>query len=444
MADRKNPEAVPGRHSHAVPAPSFPTHNSPRTWFLTQGLSPLAVRLTRLLLAHGDYVVACLPPQELADEARSAEFRELASECRTAAGSTAMTGTTGTATTTMASMTATPLTTPAGTRHRDREGWKDRLRGIRCDGRQMGQCAAAVAEAVAAFGRIDILLCCKSESVVGAVEELALAGGASPAVLDQFDSIFFSQVNAIKAALPQLRAQRTGHVVALSSVGGHIGMPGMPMHTAATAALEGYCDSLAYEIAPFNIKVTVVQPNTEVQMLTNRIVFAPSLSAYASTLVAAPAPLTAPPPAATDLLSPAHNNGGEPAAPTVRDMLIRVLNTHPDTAVPATNNAASRSPVSRFPRLSPAALDGLVLETVHALAAIGGHENPPSRHIVGFEASASVQDKLKTVTEELEDFVEASVAVDIFDSELRAEARKGRLAVAVAASGVADGGGMAD
>jgi NAD(P)-dependent dehydrogenase (short-subunit alcohol dehydrogenase family) len=87
--------------------------------------------LIRLLLAHGDYVVACLPPLEVEHDDRSAEFRELVNECKSG--------------------------------RKDREGWKDRIRGIRCDGRVMGQCGAVVAEAVHVFGRIDILLCCKSE-----------------------------------------------------------------------------------------------------------------------------------------------------------------------------------------------------------------------------------------------------------------------------------------
>lgn len=115
---------------------STATHNSPRTWFLTSSLSPLSVRLTRLLLAHGDYVVACLPPGEIDHDERSAEFRALIGECKSS--------------------------------RKDREGWKDRIRGIRCDGRVMGQCGAAVAEAVHVFGRIDILLCCRSEGKSGA------------------------------------------------------------------------------------------------------------------------------------------------------------------------------------------------------------------------------------------------------------------------------------
>ncbi|KAK3378157.1 hypothetical protein B0H63DRAFT_479022 [Podospora didyma] len=353
------------------------THNSPRTWFLTSSLSPLCIRLIRLLLAHGDYVVACLPPHELEHDERSAEFRELVNECKS--------------------------------NRKDREGWKDRIRGIRCDGRVMGQCGAAIAEAVQVFGRIDILLCCKFEAVVGTVEELGASPKTRNLVRDQFETIFFSQVNFIKAALPQFRAQHTGHIIILTSIGGHIGTPGMSVYTAATWALEGYCDSLAYEIAPFNIKVTIVQPNKEIQSLTNKVILAPQLPAayYYS----------------DDGGDGGSSSGNQPpAAPSMRDMMTNVLNSNPETAVEPSEDEIQ----SRYPRLPAAALDKLVMETVHALTAIGGHENPPARHIVGFEGSIAVREKLKTVTEEMEDFVEASLAVDIFESELKAEAREGR------------------
>lgn len=247
-------------------------------------------------------------------------------------------------------------------------------------------------------------------AVVGTVEELSTTPATQNLVRDQFESIFFSQVNFVKAALPTLRSQHTGHIIILTSIGGHIGTPGMSMYTAATWALEGFCDSLAYEIAPFNIKVTIVQPNKEIQSLTNRLVFAPQIPAYADIF----------------------NN-----APNIRDMLIGVLNTHPDTAVPetpapdpmpSTPDSASLDPevghgevFNRYPKLPPGAADKLVLETVHALVAIGGHENPPSRHIVGAEGAVAVKEKLKTVTEEMEDFVDASLAVDIVDGALAGE-----------------------
>lgn len=180
------------------------------------------------------------------------------------------------------------------------------------------------------------------------------------------------------------------------------------MYTAATWALEGYCDSLAYEIAPFNIKVTIVQPNKEIQSLTNKIIFAPQLPYYDAEI------------------NP---------APSMREMLSNVLNANPDTAIEQSDDEVQ----VRYPHLPAAANDKLVMETVHALTAIGGHENPPARHIVGFEGAVAVKEKLKTVTEELEDFVEASLAVDIFESELKTEARQGKSNVDVAGSGSGSG-----
>ncbi|KAH8819180.1 hypothetical protein F5884DRAFT_848509 [Xylogone sp. PMI_703] len=362
MAEKKMPEAGPSKSQ--MPQPSFPIHNSPRVWFLTAALSPLAVRLIRLLLAHGDYVVAALPPSEIDHEERSAEFRELIHECKNG--------------------------------QKDKEGWKDRIHGIRCDGRIMGQCGAAVAEAINVFGRIDILLSCNSEAVVGTVEELSTNPATQSLIRDQFEDIFFSQINFIRATLPLFREKSTGHVIVVTGINGHIGTPGMPMYCAATWALEGFCDSLAYEVAPFNIKMTIVQPNKEVRLLSNRITFAPQLPQYQS-----------------------DNN----PAPGVRDILNNVMNVQPEAADNAKGNKAGV--VSRYVRLPNDAKDQLVMETVHALTAIGGHENPPARHIVGHEGVASVKEKLKTVSEELEDFVEVSCAVDIFKSDVRQAALAG-------------------
>jgi hypothetical protein len=157
----------------------------------------------------------------------------------------------------------------------------------------------------------------------------------------------------------------------------------MGMYCASTWALEGFCDSLAYEIAPFNIKLTIVQPNMEVNLLTNRITFAPPLPQYAS--------------------------NANPA-PSLRDMLSSTI---PKSVF--TDN--KENVVSAYPPLSCAGKAALVKETIFALTAIGGHENPPARHIVGYEGVASVKEKLKTVSEELEDFVEVSAAVDIVEGD---------------------------
>lgn len=55
-------------NNFSVPAPRFPPHNSPRVWFLTSGHAPIAIAVARQVLAHGDYIVACLPPGEWGEE----------------------------------------------------------------------------------------------------------------------------------------------------------------------------------------------------------------------------------------------------------------------------------------------------------------------------------------------------------------------------------------
>jgi hypothetical protein len=228
--------------------------------------------------------------------------------------------------------------------------------------------------------------------VVGTVEELSTCAATQNLVRGQFETIFFSQVNFIKATLPAMREKHNGHIIVLTGITGHIGTPGMPMYCASTWALEGFCDSLAYEIAPFNIKMTIVQPNKEIPVLTNKIIFAPQLPQYES-----------------------QNN----PAPGLRDILTNVVNLHPDTRIDEQDSQTAKNVIeSRYPNLPSEARDRLVLETVHALTAIGGHENPPARHIVGYEGVASVKEKLKTISEELEDFVEVSCAVDIFKSDV--------------------------
>jgi hypothetical protein len=74
---------------------------------------------------------------------------------------------------------------------------------------------------------------------------------------------------------------------------------------------------------------------------------------------------------------------------------------------------SSDTVTSLYAPLPMSVKSNLIAETVHALTAIGGHDNPPARHIVGTEGVTAVKEKLKTTSEELEDFIEVSGAVDI-------------------------------
>lgn len=82
----------------------------------------------------------------------------------------------------------------------------------------MGECQAAVAEVVNLFGRLDIVLCCTSQAVVGSVEELAASSRTLSLVRDQFETNYFGPVNIIKSALPQMRSQRAGHFLVLTGI----------------------------------------------------------------------------------------------------------------------------------------------------------------------------------------------------------------------------------
>ena len=93
--------------------------------------------------------------------------------------------------------------------------------------------------------------------------------------------------------------------------------------------------------------------------------------------------------------------------------------TSPDAAIPESTIGdllSSESVTSLHAPLPAAVMADLIAETVHALTAIGGHDNPPARHIVGPEGVAAVKEKLKTTSEELEDFIEVSGAVNIGSS----------------------------
>ncbi len=271
----------------------------------------------------------------------------------------------------------------------------------------MAQCQAAIAEAVQVFQKIDILFCCTSEAVVGTVEELAANNRTRTLVRDQFERNFFGPMNMIKGVIPEMRSKTNGHIIVLAGITGHLGTPGLGMYCAAGWALEGFCDSVAYEIAPFNIKLSIVQASIEIGILTNKVTSAPPMREYS------------------------RESGNN--APLFRGILDGLLNRLPGIRAqyPQSPTEEIQSPSSEaerqsgpyllsrdevvglYPPLSQAHTAKLVAETVHAVTAIGGHENPPARHIVGVEGVASVKEKLKTVSEELEEFVDTSLAADI-------------------------------
>ena len=114
---------------------------------------------------------------------------------------------------------------------------------------------AAVAAAVEAFGRIDVVVNNAGYANLAAVEDISLAD-----FREQIDTNFFGVVNVTKAALEVLRGQGGGHIIQVSSIGGRLATAGLSAYQAAKWAVGGFSEVLAREVGPLGIKVTVLEP----------------------------------------------------------------------------------------------------------------------------------------------------------------------------------------
>ena len=131
----------------------------------------------------------------------------------------------------------------------------DRVRAVALDVTDPVAVRAAVDVAVAEFGRIDVVVNNAGYGSRGALEELS-----DEQVRAQFDVNVFGALDVLRAVLPVMRAQRSGHVVQMSSVGGVNVVLGGAAYAATKFALEGLSEGLALEVAPLGIRVTLVEP----------------------------------------------------------------------------------------------------------------------------------------------------------------------------------------
>ena len=131
----------------------------------------------------------------------------------------------------------------------------DRVLATPLDVDAAGAAEAAVEAAVARFGRIDVLVNNAGYGVVGALEETSDAD-----LRALMNTNFFGAMAVTRAALPVLRAQKSGAIVNISSLGGQLSFAGFSAYSASKFALEGASEALAQEVAPFGIKVLIVEP----------------------------------------------------------------------------------------------------------------------------------------------------------------------------------------
>jgi NAD(P)-dependent dehydrogenase (short-subunit alcohol dehydrogenase family) len=131
----------------------------------------------------------------------------------------------------------------------------DALLPITADVTDEQQLRDAAAAAVERFGRIDVLVNNAGRGLLSSVEE-----ASDKAARAVFDVNVFGVLNTLRAVLPTLRAQRSGHVLNISSVGGFTTAPGWGLYAATKFALEAVSEALSMEVAPLGIHVTVVEP----------------------------------------------------------------------------------------------------------------------------------------------------------------------------------------
>ena len=131
----------------------------------------------------------------------------------------------------------------------------ERVLSVALDVNRSGDAEAAVGAAVARFGRIDVLVNNAGYGIVGAVEETP-----EEELRAVMETNFFGAVAVTRAALPRLRAQRSGAIVNISSLGGQLSMAGYGAYSASKFALEGLSEALAIELAPFGVKVLIAEP----------------------------------------------------------------------------------------------------------------------------------------------------------------------------------------
>jgi NAD(P)-dependent dehydrogenase (short-subunit alcohol dehydrogenase family) len=144
----------------------------------------------------------------------------------------------------------------AGVRDRGASGaLPDGFHPVTLDVTDADQRAAAVAETIERFGRVDVLVNNAGRTQVGAVEETT-----DEELRSLFDLHFFAPAALTRLVLPHMRRQGGGAIVQMSSVGGQVTAPGFGAYCATKFALEGLTETLRDEVAGFGIRTLIVEP----------------------------------------------------------------------------------------------------------------------------------------------------------------------------------------
>lgn len=143
-------------------------------------------------------------------------------------------------------------------------------KAVRLDVTDLQNIHQVVNAALDGFGRIDVLVNNAGYGTIGAIEEVS-----NDDIHRQFDTNVFGALNMMRAVLPVMRKQHSGHILNLSSVGGFVSFPASGIYCATKFALEGLSEALSKEVAPLGIKVTIIEPGAFCTDFSGRSLCAP-------------------------------------------------------------------------------------------------------------------------------------------------------------------------
>lgn len=135
------------------------------------------------------------------------------------------------------------------------EKFPETARTFSLDVTKPDQVRTAVAYTIGTFGRLDVLVNNAGYGLIGAIEE-----PSDRQIREQYETNLFGAIDVMRAVLPQMREQKSGHILNLSSVAGFISSASAGYYASTKFALEALSESLSQEVAVHNIKVTIFEP----------------------------------------------------------------------------------------------------------------------------------------------------------------------------------------
>jgi NAD(P)-dependent dehydrogenase (short-subunit alcohol dehydrogenase family) len=104
-------------------------------------------------------------------------------------------------------------------------------------------------------GRLDVLVNNAGYGLIGALEDMSMGQ-----IHDMFDTNLYGSIRMIKSVTPIFRSQKNGHVINVTSVAGLAGLPLYSVYCASKYAIEGLAEAMVFELAPFNIRISNIEP----------------------------------------------------------------------------------------------------------------------------------------------------------------------------------------